>query len=381
MKKLPCPHRLPEEKPNKPVIHTTGNATAEPVVEKESPLKEVASLSVEKKPISVPIKREEKKSASIRVEDAEEVGKTKTAVGPTSNIADQNVSNQSLPNTLEKSEELSRSDFSLGISTEEDSENQQIVSLPFESQEGSAFRKKSLEQEVEKMPVKRESDAGDAIGKEKQKAPSERKSNNGTSKSSPSVSTAFAEKNSPSSHIEPPQVQIPSKNVPPPFSTVQSKLSLEQRLVKAQLLIEQQSHAEAKEVLEPLFVDPPSTWEPWFWMGTAQLGLGNLGKAEEAFMEGLVRNDTVPYLWVQRAVIAQQRGHYGQAMDALRQAELLDPDLPEVQLNLAYNLEHQGNERLARRHYQQYLSLTEGNLTYHAVRRKVLERMLQMGSS
>ena len=328
------------------------------------------------------IKREEvKEHTSISVADAEDVTKMETVDGPTSGTAEQKVSNLPFPSMLEKSEQLSRSDFSLGISTEEDLEDQHIVRRSFEAQEEPALENKSDVLEVEKMLVTREPAPRVAKGGGKRKALSESRSNDSTSKSSRSVPTVFAKKTPQSSQMNPSLGFIPSKNVVPPVSTVQSRLSPEQRLVKAQLLIEQQSHADAMEVLEPLFVDPPSTWEPWFWMGTAQLGLGNLGKAEEAFMEGLVRDDTVPYLWVQRAVIAQQRGQYGQAMDALRQAEFLDPELPEVQLNLAYNLEQQGHNRLARRHYQRYLSLTEGKMTYHAVRRKVLERVLRMGSS
>ena len=116
-------------------------------------------------------------------------------------------------------------------------------------------------------------------------------------------------------------------------------------------------------------------------MGTAQLGVGDLDKAENAFMEGLVRDETVPHLWVQRAVIAQQRGQYKSAMDALRQAEFLAPDLPEVQLNLAYNFDHEGNTKLALRHYKEYLSLTEGKASYHRVRRKVLERVIRRRNS
>ncbi len=159
------------------------------------------------------------------------------------------------------------------------------------------------------------------------------------------------------------------------------RLSPEQRLARAQTLIAQQFHAEALQVLNPLFATLPTTWEPWFWLGTAQLGVGDLDKAENAFMEGLVRDETVPHLWVQRAVIAQQRGQHKSAMDALRQAEFLAPDLPEVQLNLAYNFDHEGNTTLALRHYKQYLSLTEGKASYHRVRRKVLERVIRRGNS
>jgi len=205
-----------------------------------------------------------------------------------------------------------------------------------------------------------------------------------TPNKSPQTSTSsnppvMVSKARPSSRSRPSHRSAPSHKVGASVSKTQNRLSPEQRLVKAQLLIEQQSHAEAIEVLNPLFATPPAQWEPWFWMGTAQFGIGDLDKAEDAFMSGLVRDDTVPYLWVQRAVIAQQRGEYGKAMDALRQAELLNPDLPEVQLNLAYNFEHYGDHTLAQRHYQRYLSLTEGKATYHAVRRKVLERMLRLG--
>ena len=173
----------------------------------------------------------------------------------------------------------------------------------------------------------------------------------------------------------------PARNTSMSNRAERNSITPEQRLVKAQLLIKRQFHQKAIDVLQPLFVDSPQTWEPWFWLGTAQLGMGDLVQAEDSFMEGLVRDDTVAYLWVQRAVVAQQRGKYGEGMDALRQAELLDPGLPEVQLNLGFNLESQGNKSLALQHYRHFLSLTEGKSTYHTVRRKVLDRVLRMGSS
>ena len=77
-------------------------------------------------------------------------------------------------------------------------------------------------------------------------------------------------------------------------------------------------------------------------------------------MEGLARDATVPQLWVQRALVSQQQGRFGEALDALRQAELLAPKLPEVHLNLAYALEVEGNRLVALKHYRTFLTLTEG---------------------
>ena len=76
--------------------------------------------------------------------------------------------------------------------------------------------------------------------------------------------------------------------------------------------------------------------------------------------------------------MSQQQGKFGEALEALRQAELIAPQLPEVQLNLAYSLEVQGNLQRAVDHYHTFLALTEGNPAYHPARRKVLERVIRL---
>ena len=129
-------------------------------------------------------------------------------------------------------------------------------------------------------------------------------------------------------------------------------------------------YARAVTVLGPLFAKPPERWEPWFWLGTAQLGLGQWEKSQASFVEGLARDATVPQLWVQRALVSQQQGRFGEALDALRQAELLAPRLPEVQLNLGYALEVAGDRLIAVTHYRTFLSLTEGKKAYHATRKE-----------
>ena len=173
--------------------------------------------------------------------------------------------------------------------------------------------------------------------------------------------------------------KLPRANTKPSLT---STLRTERhRIVKARDLIQNQLYAHAVKVLEPIFHSPPEAWEPWFLLGTAELGLGHLEKAETHFMEGLTRDETIPYLWVQRALVEQQRGQYGKATDALRQAEFFAPDLPKVQLNLAYVLEIQGSTSTAVEHYRRYLSLTDGVPSYFATRKKVIERIAYMESS
>jgi len=153
------------------------------------------------------------------------------------------------------------------------------------------------------------------------------------------------------------------------------------KLARAQSFIKQRQYAQAINILEPLFAKPPERWEPWFWLGTAQLGLGQLEKAQASLVDGLARDATVPQLWVQRALASQQQGRFGEALDALRQAELLAPELPEVQLNLAYTLEVTGDRLMAGKHYRMFLTLTEGKKAYHATRKKVLDRISRLSKA
>ncbi len=149
-------------------------------------------------------------------------------------------------------------------------------------------------------------------------------------------------------------------------------------LVHARDLITQQRYAQAVTVLSPLFVTPPRTWEPWFWFGTAQLGLGQWEKARELFREGLARDAAVPQLWVHHALVSQQQGRPGEALESLRQAELLAPQLPAVQLNLAYALEVQGAAPVAVEHYRMFLALTNDSNVYDRTREKVRKHLLQL---
>jgi len=175
------------------------------------------------------------------------------------------------------------------------------------------------------------------------------------------------------SHTEsPPRAESLGPPIPRNATVVEGKL------IQAKYLITKRRYRHAVAVLQPLFVTPPDAWEPWFWLGTAKLGLGEWKEAEASFVEGLARDATVPQLWVQRALVGQQQGKFGEALESLRQAELIAPEMPEVQLNLAYSLEVQGKIEVAVEHYQTILAITEGRKAYQPARKKVLDRIIRL---
>jgi tetratricopeptide (TPR) repeat protein len=149
------------------------------------------------------------------------------------------------------------------------------------------------------------------------------------------------------------------------------------RLRHAQQLIRSGEYEGAVALLSPLFHDPPVKWEPWFWMGTALLGKGDMEQADQFLLSGLARNDKIPQLWIQRALVAQQRGDYQLAIHELRQAETLEADLPHIHLNMGYAYERLGNDRLANQYYGKFLKLSEDQPAFFSTRKKLFARLTQ----
>jgi len=172
---------------------------------------------------------------------------------------------------------------------------------------------------------------------------------------------------------------IPKKEKPP--QTTQAAVPVQQsstnRLPQARQLIQAGNYEKAAALLVPLFKDPPVNWEPWFWMGTALLGQGHLEEADQFFLSGLARNDKVPQLWIQRALVAHQQGEYQLAIHELRRAETLDAALPQTQLNMGYAYEKLGNDRLANEYYAKFLKLSEGNPAFFSIRKKLYARFTE----
>lgn len=148
-----------------------------------------------------------------------------------------------------------------------------------------------------------------------------------------------------------------------------------ERLEQTKLFIKEGRYTEAVELLQPLFINPPEDWEHYYLLGVAQLGLGELDKADRSFMEGLAREGSRPQLWVQRAVVAQQKNKNKFALTLLLEAEKIAPDMPEVQINIGYSHDMLGNTKEALRAYRSFIAFTEGKSGYVHVRRKILNRI------
>ncbi|MDQ6951715.1 MAG: tetratricopeptide repeat protein [Mariprofundales bacterium] len=152
------------------------------------------------------------------------------------------------------------------------------------------------------------------------------------------------------------------------------------RLLSGQLMIKDGQYDAAWQVLQPLLRPDLLDWKPWFWSGTAELMVGRLDAAANHFDEALARDGRVAAVWVQRALVAQQRGHFAVAYQLLKVAEARAPKSSQVILNLGYTLDAMGHRQQASRYYQRYLVQTAGASSQWKVRKAVLKRLTALNS-
>ncbi len=147
------------------------------------------------------------------------------------------------------------------------------------------------------------------------------------------------------------------------------------QLKQARHLINIGSYNDAIDILIPIINRQEETWDTYLLIGAAYIGLGDLDNAEAYSEMGLAMNGKVPQLWLQCAIVEQERGKHEVALRILNESERLSPDMPEVQLNIGYSYDAIGNQKLSVKAYNSFLKLTEGNPAYMMVRYKVLERL------
>jgi len=152
-----------------------------------------------------------------------------------------------------------------------------------------------------------------------------------------------------------------------------------EKYARARLMLMNGRYSAVVEEFQPEFVIPPSRWEPYFIMGSAYLGMGLLDKAEEYLKRGIAIDGRQPRLWLQLAIISQQRGNNSTALRILQEAEKLGPSLPETQLNIGYSSDALGDTNTAAKAYRLFLSLTEGDSSYVEARTEVLKRLGELG--
>lgn len=160
-----------------------------------------------------------------------------------------------------------------------------------------------------------------------------------------------------------------------PTSLLLEEYVVGKQLKRARHFIKIRSYAEAIDILKPIIDRQEEIWDTYLLMGAAYLGLGELDYAEMYSEMGLAINGKVPQLWLQCAIVEQQRGKHEAALRILNEAEKLASDIPEVQLNIGYSYDAIGNQKLSAKAYNSFLKLTEGDPAYMMVRYKVLERL------
>lgn len=128
------------------------------------------------------------------------------------------------------------------------------------------------------------------------------------------------------------------------------------RLALGRLLVKMRKYESATAELSALTRSAQGDWQSWFWLGTAQLMQQQLDAATASLDEALRRNGKVAEVWIQRALIEQQRGDYLTALQLLGIANDLAPEHPGVLLNVAYCSEAIGNLTAAQTAYRKFLS-------------------------
>ena len=145
----------------------------------------------------------------------------------------------------------------------------------------------------------------------------------------------------------------------------------ENRANHARELLRQGAFAQVAQHAEAMTRDFPDRWEPWFWLGTAALSGGQLTQAEQALDRALELNQGVAQVWIQRGIVAQERGNHAAAVRFLNEAASLAPRVPEAHLNLGFSLDAQGRSSEAERSFRTFLQLTQGNANYDLQRQHI----------
>jgi len=145
----------------------------------------------------------------------------------------------------------------------------------------------------------------------------------------------------------------------------------ENRANQVRELLRQGAFVQVAEQAEGLSRDFPDRWEPWFWLGTAALARGQLAPAEQALERSLALNAGAAQVWVQRGIVAQERGDHAAAVRFLSQAVAQAPRMPEAHLNLGFSFDALGRTSEAERSFRAFLHLTEGNAVYALQRQHI----------
>ena len=152
------------------------------------------------------------------------------------------------------------------------------------------------------------------------------------------------------------------------------------RLAYGRLLVKSGDAGRAVDVLQPLVAGAPADWRPWFWLGSARLLRGELEQSADALDQALARQGEQPALWIQRAIVEQERGRPQVAAHYLQVAASLAPDNPDVLFNYAYASEQAGDSARAAVLYRRFLARSAGSPAHGRLRAQALKRLARVAS-
>lgn len=132
------------------------------------------------------------------------------------------------------------------------------------------------------------------------------------------------------------------------------------------------------EVIDKIeaFADLEKNWRANFWLGTAYLLNGQLTEAAYALDYAIELKGDIAELWLQRAIVEQEKNNPGAALRLLNIALHFKPDYAEVYLNIAYAYEFLGKPDLAASAYARFLKLSSKNIAQKRLRQQILTRLL-----
>jgi tetratricopeptide (TPR) repeat protein len=148
------------------------------------------------------------------------------------------------------------------------------------------------------------------------------------------------------------------------------------RLILGRLVVINGQYATVESLLTPLLHKKNKDWQPWFWVGTAQLMSGELDLAAYS-LDLALQNDGrfQSAVWVQRAVVEQEKNQSANALRYLHVASDLDADNEQVYINLAYAYEASGYSERANEYYQRFLEKPMGTVRNSDLRRTVIKHL------
>jgi tetratricopeptide (TPR) repeat protein len=149
----------------------------------------------------------------------------------------------------------------------------------------------------------------------------------------------------------------------------------QQQIIKS--LIRKKQYSEVIALLEDSQI-LTGNWQANFWLGTAYLMQDQLPAARKALDSALELRGDIAEIWVQRAIVEQERDKANVALQLLNVALQINAQCEEAYLNAAYAYEQLGNIEAARAAYGYFLKLSVNNPRGARLRQQVLSRIVKL---